>query len=108
MENKKFIVIQCTTDDAKKADDIAAALLQNGAAACVQTLPIKSSYRWKGKIESSAEILLLIKTCLQKYSEAEAIIKKMHNYETPEIIALPIISGSGNYLKWLSDETENQ
>jgi periplasmic divalent cation tolerance protein len=73
-------------------------------AACVQiTAPIASTYRWKGKVETVCEWHCLIKTREELYSKVETAIKKLHSYETPEIIAVPIIKGSSEYLSWLND-----
>lgn len=72
-------------------------------AACVQILPpMDSVYRWKGTIERETEVLLIAKTERSKFAEVEREVRALHSYETPEIIALPIIAGSAPYLKWLS------
>jgi len=68
--------------------------------------PITSTYRWKGKLETTEEWLCLIKTRESLYQKLEKIIKSLHSYETPEIIAIPIIKGSKEYLSWLDNETE--
>ncbi|NTW07493.1 MAG: divalent-cation tolerance protein CutA, partial [Syntrophaceae bacterium] len=68
--------------------------------------PITSTYRWKGKVETAEEWLCLIKTQESLYSELEKTIISLHSYETPEIIAVPIIKGSREYLSWLKNETE--
>jgi periplasmic divalent cation tolerance protein len=76
-------------------------------AACVQINgPIESTYRWKGKVETSTEWLCLIKTWEDLFGKVEAAIKKLHPYETPEIIAVPIVKGSKEYLTWLDAETD--
>ena len=66
--------------------------------------PIESIYHWKGKMETSREWLLLIKTREDLFKKIKSSIKKLHSYETPEIIAVPIIKGSKEYLNWLDDE----
>jgi periplasmic divalent cation tolerance protein len=103
-EMKSYIQISTTTETIEQADKIAQHLVETKLAACVQiTGPIKSIYRWKGKVETTDEWLCLIKTRAILYNKIEAAIKKLHSYETPEIIAVPIIKGSKEYLNWLDD-----
>ena len=105
---KTYIQISTTTETKEGAQKIARYLVEQKLAACVQISgPIKSTYRWKGKVETSKEYLCLIKTRATLFKKVEAAIKKLHPYETPEIIAVPIIKGSREYLNWLNDETEN-
>ncbi len=66
--------------------------------------PITSTYWWKGSIETAEEWLCLIKTSQNLYADLEKAIKEMHPYETPEIIAIPILTGSSDYLQWLENE----
>jgi len=65
-----------------------------------------STYRWAGKIETAREYLCLIKTRKDLFARVESAIKKLHSYETPEIIAVPIVNGSKEYLKWLDESLE--
>lgn len=77
-------------------------ILDARLAACVNLLPaIESHYWWKGKLERSGEVLMLIKTTNAQLKALRRLVKKHHPYETPEFIALPIESGSKKYLKWL-------
>jgi len=89
----------------KEAEQLARALVEKGLAACVNIGggPVKSIYRWKGKIESATEVPLMIKTTRQKFSALEKEIRRLHSYDTPEIIAMPIVAGSTGYLRWLAD-----
>ena len=104
---KSFIQISTTTETKKQAQKIAKYLVEQKLAACVQiTGPIESTYRWKGKVETAGEYLCLIKTRTSLFKRVETAIKKLHPYETPEIIAVPIVKGSREYLIWLNDETE--
>jgi len=106
---KSYIQISTTTETKEEAQKIARYLVEQKLAACVQiTGPIESTYRWKGKVETASEWLCLIKTRESFFKKVETTIKKLHSYETPEIIAVPIIKGSREYLKWLDDETENK
>ena len=105
MTGEKFIQIITTTAQRADAEKIAEALVEKRLAACVQIIgPIRSIYRWKGNIEREEEWQCQIKTRLDLFTEAEQAIRAIHPYETPEIIALPIITGSLNYLEWLREE----
>jgi periplasmic divalent cation tolerance protein len=102
---KSYIQISTTTETKEQAENIAQYLVETKLAACVQiTSPITSIYRWKGKVETANEWLCLIKTKEELFEQVEATIKKLHSYETPEIIAVPIVKGSKEYLIWLDDE----
>jgi periplasmic divalent cation tolerance protein len=99
--------IQLTTTTAKKedAEKIAFYLVDRKIAACVQVAgPITSIYRWKGNIETAEEWQCIIKSRKNLYDEIEKAIRAVHTYEVPEIIAIPIVAGSGDYLKWLQGE----
>lgn len=99
------IVVFTTCGSAAEARRIARALVERKLAACVniQQLPVQSFYRWKGKVESAKEFLLLIKTSRKRFAALEKAIRGLHSYEVPEIIALPIVAGSSKYLAWVSD-----
>jgi periplasmic divalent cation tolerance protein len=101
---KTYIQVTTTTETKEQAQTIAQYLVETRIAACVQiTGPITSIYRWKGKVENTKEWLCLIKTQDDLFNKVEAAIIKLHPYETPEIIAVPIVKGSKEYLKWLDD-----
>jgi len=103
---KSYIQISTTTETKEQAQKIAQYLVEQKLAACVQINgPIESIYHWKGKVETSYEWLCLIKTQESLFDKIEATIKKLHSYETPEIIAIPIVKGSKEYLNWLDKET---
>jgi periplasmic divalent cation tolerance protein len=96
------IVVLITTGGEEEARKIAELLVTEKKAACVNIVPrVDSLFRWKGKIESARESLLLVKTRASLLSEIISLVKQVHSYEVPEIIALPIIGGSEEYLKWL-------
>ena len=106
---KSYIQVTTTTENKAQAKTIAQYLVEAKLAACVQIIgPIKSIYRWKGKVENAQEWLCLIKTQDDLYNKVEAAIKSHHSYETPEIVAVPIIKGSKKYLKWIEDELNNK
>jgi periplasmic divalent cation tolerance protein len=97
---------QVTTTVATQADAerIAAALVDERLAACVQVAgPIASTYRWRGAVERSAEWYCHCKTTRARYPALEARIRALHPYETPEIIALPIVAALPAYLDWIED-----
>lgn len=85
------------------AGKIAAALVSERLAACVQKLPIESTYRWKGQVETAQEVLLLIKIRNADYATVEDRILALHDYETPEILALPVAAGFSGYLSWIDE-----
>ena len=98
-----------TAPKREEAERLAEILVNERLAACVQILPeITSFYRWQGKIERDAEVLILAKTTFDKCAELEKIVRENHSYEVPEIVAVPIEAVSAPYLKWLLAETENQ
>ncbi len=93
--------------DKKGAVALAAALIDQHLAACVNVLsPCTSIYRWQGKVESADEIPVLIKTLRQHYDRVEQLIKMMHPYELPEVIMVPILNGLPAYLQWIANETQ--
>ena len=106
---KSYIQVTTTTETKEQAQTIAQHLVEAKLTACIQIVgPITSIYRWNGKVENNQEWLCLIKTRNDLYNKVEAAIKSQHPYETPEIIAVPILKGSKEYLSWLDNETENK
>jgi periplasmic divalent cation tolerance protein len=102
----EYIQVVTTAPSADEARRIATALVEERLAACVQIVgPIESIYRWQGKVETAAEWQCWIKTRRQQFDSVEAAIRRLHSYELPEILAMPIAAGSEQYLKWLSHET---
>ncbi len=101
----KYIQVVTTTEKKEDAERIAMTLVERKLAACVQIAgPIFSTYRWKGNMEKAEEWQCLIKSREDRYKEIETIIKSIHPYEVPEVIAIPIIAGSIEYLDWLQGE----
>lgn len=100
------IVILVTTGSEAEAETIARALVEERLAACVNILPpVRSIYRWEGKVADDREWLLIIKTQGQRFAAVEEKIKALHSYQVPEVIALPIVQGSTPYLHWLAEES---
>lgn len=103
----EVILVITNLPDRDSARRVADALIENHAAACVNLLAECSSvYRWQGKVESASEVPLLIKTTRAAYPRLEAVIRKLHPYELPEIIAVPVTAGLPGYLKWVAEETQ--
>ena len=101
------LVVFMTAANREEAARIAGALIASRLAACVQIMPeIESVYRWQGKIERATEVLLIAKTVALKFEELEREVRALHSYETPEIVAVPVIAGSAAYLEWLLASTE--
>jgi periplasmic divalent cation tolerance protein len=76
-------------------------------AACVNLVsPVRSIYRWEGKIWDEKEWLLIIKTQKKRFQELEKKVKSLHSYSVPEIISLPIVEGSSSYLIWIKENTK--
>ncbi|MDP2921847.1 MAG: divalent-cation tolerance protein CutA [Candidatus Omnitrophota bacterium] len=103
---QSFVQVITTLSGKKHAEKLTKEILDKRLGACVQIIgPFKSVYRWKGRIEKTLEWACVIKTRRELYKKVENAIRKIHPYEIPEIIAIPIIEGSSDYLKWLSNET---
>ncbi len=100
-----FIQVITTTSSKEQAISIAEALVAQRLAGCVQVGgPIMSVYRWQGKIETAEEWTCTAKSRADLYSRIEAEIARLHAYDTPEILAVPIQTGSAKYLDWLTSE----
>ncbi len=98
------IVVSVTCGSEDEALKIANALVEERLAACANLIsPIRSIYRWEGKIWDEKEWLLIIKTQSHRFEELEKRVKSLHSYSVPEIISIPIVEGSQPYLKWLEE-----
>jgi periplasmic divalent cation tolerance protein len=101
-----FIVILVTASSEEEAKKIARSLVEKRLVACVNIIKdVQSIFRWKNKVSEEKELLLIIKTRKKLYKNVEEEVKNIHSYEVPEIIALPIIAGSKEYLYWIDSET---
>jgi len=104
----KYCCLLSTAPNLKEARTLAGLLLSKKLAACIQLVPdLESHYRWKGKKETSKEVLLIIKTRASLYKRVEKKILAGHSYEIPEIVCLPITKGSKGFLDWISKETKD-
>jgi periplasmic divalent cation tolerance protein len=102
--NKKFVVLFSTTGSVDEAENISDYLIANHLAACVNIVPsIRSVYWWDNKVNHDAEVLMIIKTAASKIEEVEKSIRRLHSYETPELIALPLHYGIAEYLQWMTE-----
>jgi len=99
------IVVLVTSSSEEEAHKVAELLLAKRKAACVNIVPgVDSSFWWQGKLDSARESLLIIKTRASLLAEIIGLVKSVHSYEVPEIIALPIIGGNEDYLEWIDGE----
>ena len=106
MPDVKEIVVLVTVSGEEIGRRIADALLTARVAACVNAISgMQSDFWWEGKVESARETLLIIKTKAALLEEVTRLVKANHNYEVPEVIALPIIGGNRDYLDWIAQET---
>lgn len=100
------LTVLTTTDSAAKAQELANGAVEARLAACAQiSAPITSVYRWKNAVETAEEWQILFKTTQARYAELETYLVAAHDYETPEIIATPVVDGSAVYLAWIDAET---
>ena len=101
------IIVFMTAANGEEATRLAEMLIGAHLAACVQILPeMESVYRWQGQVERQSEIFLLAKTTAGKFADLEREVRALHSYETPEIVAVPIVAGSTPYLTWLAESLQ--
>ena len=107
MEESTNVVILITASSEEEAHKIADGLVTQRKAACVNIVPkVSSVFWWKGKMESEMESLLIIKTRASLLNDIVTLVKEMHSYEVPEVIAMPIIGGNQDYLEWIGREVK--
>jgi len=106
MTDKIVVIVTCRSQT--EARKIARAVVEARLAACANVLggPVQSIYRWKGQVESAKEVLVLMKSTRKRFSALEREIRRLHCYDTPEIIAVPIDAGSRAYLRWIEESAE--
>jgi periplasmic divalent cation tolerance protein len=105
MTDKRIVL--CTAGSEEEARKIARHLVEQRLAACVNIVPrMESIYRWQGKLESSGEWLLLIKTTVERFPAVRDAIRDLHSYELPECIAISIEDGSSGYLEWIAQSVK--
>jgi periplasmic divalent cation tolerance protein len=102
MSTGDYIVIMSTVSGEIEGQRIAEELVNRGLVACVNVIPgVTSYYKWQGQSEVGHELLMLAKTRASNYGKVRDVIKELHSYEVPEIVALPITNGDESYLKWI-------
>ncbi len=103
------IVVFTTTASVEEGQSIAQALVEERLAACVNILsPVRSVYRWEGKLQSGEEALLMVKTTALRLEQLSLRIQQLHSYEVPEIIAVPLVGGGAAYLDWIDAQTSTE
>jgi periplasmic divalent cation tolerance protein len=101
------IIVLVTCGSEEEALKIAKTLVEGRLGACVNLVsPVRSIYRWEGKVQDEKEWLLVIKTQKRRFAQLEKKVKALHSYSVPEIISLPITEGSSAYLNWIKENTE--
>jgi len=107
MKEPGYIVILITASSSEEAHKIAEVLLNQRKAACVNIVPgVSSLFWWQDKLDSAQESLLIVKTKASLLPEVISLVKEVHSYDVPEIIALPIIGGNQDYLEWIGKEAK--
>lgn len=105
MEQFTYVVLFITTADDEEAQLISRVLLEQRKAACISIVPkVNSLFWWQGNIEQAEESLLVVKTRAELLDEIVKLVKEIHSSDVPEIIALPIVGGSQDYLEWVGEE----
>jgi len=103
----EFVVVLITTSSQEEAARIGRTLVEEGLAACVNILPaVRSIFRWEGKIQDEEESLLFAKSQRNLLGRVIFRVRELHSYTVPEVIALPILGGSDDYLRWVRESTE--
>lgn len=103
----EFIIIYCTTPNKKEGVEIAKALIEGKLAACVNIIDkVESVFSWNGELMEEKEAMLIIKSRKELFTRINHMIQKLHSYNVPEVIAIPIIEADETYLKWIAHETE--
>lgn len=107
MEHDENVVVFITTGTGEEARKVGQALIEQRAAACVNIVSnITSIFRWQEVLQTDQEHLLIVKTRASKVKEIVRLVKEVHSYEVPEVIALPVIGGNQEYLEWISEEVK--
>ena len=100
-----MLVVLITTSNEEEAVLISRTLVEERLIACANRIPVRSMYRWKGKIEDDSEVLLICKTVEGHLDKLIERVRELHSYEVPEIVAVPVVGGSDDYLKWVEEST---
>jgi periplasmic divalent cation tolerance protein len=107
MTDKIVVLCSCAGED--EARRISEAIIELHLAACVTIVPnVQSVYRWRGAVERSQEFLLIIKSSRESFERLQAEIVRLHSYEVPEVLALPVVDGAASYLQWMTQELKQE
>lgn len=105
---RSHVMVTVTAPDPDTARRLARGALEGRLAACVQILPgLESHYWWKGRLESASEVLLSFKTTRARLRSLETLLRRLHPYDTPEFLVLPVTAGFARYLDWMTAETRH-
>ncbi len=108
LKMSEFVIVTTTVSSEADADRLTDAVMQARLAACVQRMPVFSTYRWDGKLEREPEVLLLMKTRRMLVEPLQELVIGQHSYELPEFVVTAIENGSSDYLRWIAENTESQ
>ncbi|MGH2628516.1 MAG: divalent-cation tolerance protein CutA [Anaerolineales bacterium] len=97
------LIVLVTTASAEEGARLGRVLLEERLAACVNAVPVASAYWWRGQIEEAGETLLIVKTADRHLDALTARIRALHSYRVPEVVALPIVGGNADYLRWIEE-----
>ncbi len=104
----EFVIVYITAANEEEAEKIAKALLDAKLAGCASIVKnLRSIYRWQGKIEDGSEVLMIVKSRRELFGRLAEMVKQLHSYSVPEVIAMPVVEGSEGYLTWLEEETRD-
>jgi periplasmic divalent cation tolerance protein len=104
-----YLQVTTATDSRQEAATLAKSAVQQRLAACAQLVgPLASTYWWEGEIETAEEWMVVFKTTADRFEELAGLITEGHSYDTPEIIATPVVAGSGEYLGWVKEQTADE
>lgn len=106
MDTSKWIVVLTTASSEAEAEALSEALIDSKLAACITISPIRSIYRWQNKICKETEWQLVIKTRQNAFDTLAQKVQELHSYDIPELIALPVVEGSSDYLNWVDQQLE--
>ena len=101
----KYCLIYITAEDEDEARQIGKTLVKERLAACVNIHPVKSIFRWQGRVEEEGEVAMLVKTKAELADRVIRRVKELHSYEVPDIVSIPIDKGYPDYLKWIEETT---
>ena len=99
----RIVIVTCA--NTSEAQRIARSVVEKRLAACVNILggAVESIYRWKGRVEKVREVMMLLKTTTKQLAGLEREVKRLHSYDVPEFVVVPIVAGSGEYLEWIAE-----